>query len=118
MSSAAAYPDDAFTPGPWHWDGAALRAVTPNPEGSAVHTILEREGGCGYLGSDWQATLAELDADFTLIAAVTELLDAARKAEQVFTKQRWLADGRSLDPEAIALVALRSAIAKATGRPT
>ena len=66
------------TPGPWAWsDGHTLRSVTPNPETSSVHTILSSDGcECGYLGSDWRATLAELDADKQLIAAAPDLLTA------------------------------------------
>ena len=52
-----------------------------------------------------------------LVEAATDLLDAAVLAEHLLAKQRWIADGTSTDPEAIALVALRKAIAKATGGP-
>jgi len=66
------------TPGPWAWsDGHTLRAVTPNPDASSVHTILSSDGReCGYLGSNFRATLAELDADKQLIAAAPDLLEA------------------------------------------
>lgn len=50
-----------------------------------------------------------------LAEAVTDLLAAAVLAERLLAKQGWIADGSSTDPEAIALVALRKAIAKATG---
>lgn len=46
--------------------------------------------------------------------AVSKLLDAAVAAEAVLAKGRWV-EG-STDPEAVALFALRAAIAKATGR--
>ena len=65
---------NTYTPGPWAWHGYALRAVTPDPEGSAVHTILEMEcSGSGYLASDLAATTAELDADHRLIVAAPVL---------------------------------------------
>ena len=103
------------TPGPWAWhDRHTLRPETPNPGASAVHTIISSDGReCGYLGSDFRQTLAELDADQVLIAAAPELLGAAVKAAAVLAKGRWL--DSSDDPEAVALRALRAAIAKATG---
>jgi hypothetical protein len=67
------------TPGPWAWDRDALRPETPDPDVSAVHTILRDDGqGRGYLGSKPSATLAEIDADRALIAAAPELLSALR----------------------------------------
>lgn len=46
---------------------------------------------------------------------INELLDAARKAEAIFARARWLDTGP--DPEAVALRELRAAIAKATHIP-
>jgi hypothetical protein len=66
------------TPGPWAWHGSALRPEQPAPDLSAVHTILQTDGGCGYLGSNVHNTLRELDADMALIAAAPELLNALR----------------------------------------
>lgn len=103
------------TPGPWQWDGITLRPVTPDPDNSAVHSILDRDGGYGYMQSDHKATCAELEADYTLIAASPDLLDAAAKAERLLGRQGWITDGSSLAPEAIVLAALRATIAKATG---
>jgi hypothetical protein len=64
----------AHTPGPWEWDGNTLRPANLDPSRSAVHSILDAEGGYGFLGSDRHATSAELDADRRLIAAAPELL--------------------------------------------
>ena len=64
----------AHTPGPWVWQGCTLRPADPDPARSAVHSILERDGGYGFLGSDHRATLAELDADYALIARAPMLL--------------------------------------------
>jgi hypothetical protein len=46
---------------------------------------------------------------------ISDLLAAAAMAEALLARQRWIVDGSSTDPEAIALIALRAAIAKATG---
>ena len=74
MTAAASTAATTHTPGHWAWHGYSLRAVTPNPEGSAVHTILEMEcSGSGYLASDLAATTAELDADHRLIVAAPVL---------------------------------------------
>lgn len=75
------------TPGPWAWHGYALRAVTPNPEGSAVHTILEMESsGSGYLASDSTATRAELEADHQLITAAPALYVALVQARTILAQ--------------------------------
>ena len=47
------------------------------------------------------------------MTTATDLLEAARAAEAVFARQKWLTD--SPDPEAVALFKLRAAIARATG---
>lgn len=100
------------TPGPWHWvDGYRLEPMVQDYKAQAVSSILDREGGCGYVGRKNDETLAELEADFALIAASPDLLDAARAAEAVLGRQKWLAG--STDPEAVALFKLRAAIAKA-----
>lgn len=46
---------------------------------------------------------------------IAQLLDAARQAERLLGAQSWIADASSTAPEAIALVALRVAITRATG---
>jgi len=64
------------TPGPWHWrDGYRLEPVNQDYTKQAVSSILDREGGHGYVGRPVEETLAELDADFALIAAAPELLE-------------------------------------------
>lgn len=101
------------TPGPWGWNGYALRPANPNPDLHAVHTILEVENfAYGFVCSDRDATAAEDDTNRRLIAAAPELLEAAKAAESVLGKQKWL-EG-STDPEAVALYKLRAAIANAT----
>lgn len=103
------------TPGPWKWDGYSLRPTNPDPEHSAVHTIIDAENtGLGFTGSDYKATIAESDANLALIAAAPQLLDAARAAAAVFSRQKWLKG--STDPEAVALATLVAAIACAEGR--
>jgi len=102
------------TPGPWHWDGYQLRPIDPDPGNYAVHTILAAEYiGWGFLCSDPKKTEAESNANLLAIAAVPDLVDAAKAAESVLAKGHWLES--STDPEAVALFKLRSAIAKATG---
>lgn len=65
------------TPGPWAWEGNALRPTDLKPGESAVHTILDDEhGGRGFIGSDFRDTIAENDANRRLIAAAPALLDA------------------------------------------
>lgn len=67
------------TPGPWHWDGNTLMPVNPDPSKSHVHTILDADGGYGFLGSANAKTLAELDADRALLAAAPDLLEALQQ---------------------------------------
>jgi hypothetical protein len=64
------------TPGPWEWNGNTLRPAQPDPAASAVHSILDAEGGYGFLSSKPTQTIAELDADRALIAAAPDLLAA------------------------------------------
>ncbi len=66
----------AHTPGPWMWDYDTLRPVNPNPDTSNVHSILDFDGGYGFVGKDNKAVLAELEADRRLMAAAPELLAA------------------------------------------
>ena len=72
LAAHAAAP--GHTPGPWRWVGHSLRAVTPAPDRSAVHTILDAEGGCGFLASNVHDTMREIDADLRLIAAAPDML--------------------------------------------
>lgn len=64
----------SHTPGPWMWSDNRLGPVNPNLAASNVHSILDAEGGYGFLGSDVQKTIAELDADRVLIAAAPCML--------------------------------------------
>ena len=69
----------SHTTGPWVWNGNTLRPEKPDPDRSAVYSILDAEGGYGFLGSDWRETGAELDADRVLIAQAPDLLAMLRK---------------------------------------
>lgn len=85
------------TPAPWAWHGYALRAVTPDPEGSAVQTILEVEScGNGYPASDHTATRAELDADHRLIAAAPALHAALVQARAALVQALGIVDAALL----------------------
>ena len=93
------------TPGPWIWDGNTLRPEQPDPQRSQVHSILDADGGFGFLGSDWRQTAAELDADRRLIAAAPELLEALQELRD------WYQEFIGLPA-----CAANAAIAKATGQ--
>ncbi len=99
------------TPGPWHWpnDGAALRPTDPRPNDSAVHTILVAGGELGFLGSNPQDTLAEIEANRRLIAAAPDLHEAAAYALEVLNYNR----GKQARLRAIQR--LQAALAKADG---
>ncbi len=71
------------TPGPWQWDGTALRPAQPDPDVSHVHTILHADGGCGYLMSNVHDTVREIDADLRLIQAAPELLKALQMVAEI-----------------------------------
>lgn len=75
------------TPGPWFWVGRSLRPVTADPNHSAVHTILEAEGGCGYLMSNHHQTMRELDADMRVIAQAPVMLSLLQ--ELMGTRDAW-----------------------------
>lgn len=96
------------TPGPWIWDDNTLRPANPDPDTSSVHSILDADGGYGFLLSDVRATCAELDADRTLIAAAPELLEALQRLLS------WEIARLPVRSEDIAFA--RAAIAKATGQ--
>lgn len=73
----------AHTPGPWKWDGYTLLPEVPNPEASAVHTILEVETmAYGYVGSDLDATLG-LDTIILLHNAAGILDEVGTEAARV-----------------------------------
>jgi hypothetical protein len=98
------------TPGPWVWDGHTLKPANAAPDVSAVHSILDAEGGFGYLMSDHKATLAELDADRRLIAAAPELLAAL---QALLTQYRMVVGLTDQDDDAYTVDAC-TAIARAT----
>jgi len=99
------------TPGPWHWNGNTLLPVAGDFATSDVHSILDADGGYGYLGSKLSDTLAELDADRRLIAAAPDLLDALQVVVADWTAQR--ERNGHLAPAWCRQA--RAAIAKATG---
>lgn len=101
------------TPGPWLWDGNRLMPAQPDPHRSAVHSILDAEGGFGFLGSDVHQTCAELDADRVLIAAAPDMLAALQAVAQKLGSRPY-GTGSYL-PKPIRDVVF-SAIAKATGQ--
>ena len=93
----------AHTPGPWAWTGNRLGPVDKNPDAGHVHSILDAEGGHGYLGSKPSNTLAQLDADYRLIAAAPDLLAALQQTVTL------------LKAEGYGTAHADAAIAKATG---
>ncbi|MFA7278612.1 MAG: hypothetical protein WC100_00790 [Sterolibacterium sp.] len=100
----------AHTPGPWMWEGYTLKPEIPNPDGSAVHTILQAETmAWGYVMSNLDATCVESDANQRLIAAAPELLDALRIAEQFMAG---FEDDDAQIGMGIQLAIIRAAIAK------
>jgi hypothetical protein len=95
------------TPGPWEWDGFALKPKNPDPARHAVHTILEGETRAwGFVDTDYQVVLREDEGNRALIAAAPELLEAAQRV------YRELADG---DLTVGAIEDLAEAIKLATG---
>lgn len=99
------------TPGPWQWRGYTLEPVTKDPATSAVHSILDAEGGYGFLGSNSSDTNAELAADHRLIAAAPDLLTALQALARRF---RTCCPAET--PHDDALLLAERAIAHATGR--
>lgn len=70
----------AHTPGPWQWDGDyTLRPVNPDPEHSALHTIISPDGPFGFVQTATADVFPEFEADKLLIAAAPELLEALRE---------------------------------------
>ena len=100
------------TPGPWHWVGNTLEPVEKNPNNSAVYSILNAEGGYGFVLSDFKATCAELDADRQLIAAAPELLKALQKMLPLYRKAIGLIDPNT---DTSLTIDAHNAIVKATG---
>ena len=106
------------TPGPWIWDGNTLRPEQPDPARSAVHSILDADGGFGFLGSDWRETLPELEADRRVIAAAPELLEALQRLHANMQAQDLESQAqRPTEADYLAcMAAAAAAIAKATGQ--
>jgi hypothetical protein len=101
----------AHTPAPWVLDPPSSGHVIADD----YHVI---EAGIGFLppdgnGCGFHMAAHMTPADARLIAAAPDLLHAARAAEAVLGRQKWI--DSSTDPEAIALRMLRAAIALATG---
>ncbi len=65
------------------WSGITLHPVVRDPATSNVFSILDAEGGTGYLGSKTSDTLAELDADYALIAKAPMLLNVLTELHRV-----------------------------------
>lgn len=101
------------TPGPWTWDDNTLRPVKQDPAISHVHSILDAEGGFGFMGGDVHQTCAELEADRALIAAAPELLEALKLAAHCL---QWHAAQHPAGMDCKAVEDARAAIAKATGQ--
>lgn len=77
-------PSTTYPPGPWHFECHSLCPVWPDPERSAVRTILEAESmGCGFADSDPAATSAELAADHRLIVAAPMLFEELHRVRDV-----------------------------------
>jgi hypothetical protein len=74
-----------------------------------VHSILDAEGGHGYLMSKPSDTLAQLDADFLLIAAAPDLLAVCQRLAG--SAAYW----SEYDVPLGIVADLQAAIAKATG---
>ena len=109
----------AHTPGPWVWDDRSLHPAVRNPDTCNVHSILDAEGGYGFIGGDNKACIAELEADYRLIAAAPDLLDAAIVACQMLDTLKAMMIDRydtHIHLKAIRAV-LQAAADKATGVP-
>lgn len=105
-----------FTPGPWAWtDRYTLRPVHPEPATHHVHTILEAENiGRGFLGTRFEDSLPEADANLALIAAAPDLYEAAQAAARVLAKPWSNCNNNPTNPEAVALFKLLAALEKAS----
>lgn len=117
------------TPGPWHWEGRTLAPVNRDPSTSYVYSILDAEGGYGFLGSTPHKTTTEIDACFKVIAAAPNMLAALHKARACILIDRTaLADSHTgpdgLDEDGAAgiaeydetLAVINAAIAEAEGQ--
>ena len=96
-------------PGPWHWEGNRLGPVVKDPDAGHVYSILDAEGGHGYLMSKPRDTLAQLDADYRLIAAAPLLLAVCQRLAE--SAAYW----SEYDVPLGIVADLQAAIAQATG---
>jgi hypothetical protein len=109
----AAPTQGGHTPGPWIWDGHTLSPGFPNPDGSAIHTILAAEFiGWGYFDSDPERTNAESHQNQAVIAAAPDLFAALEIAEAFMSG---FEDDEAKVGMEIKLAIMRSALAKARG---
>lgn len=92
------------TPGPW----SLSYDDRPDMEWN-IHVV---QADATHLTVCFMTSDGPSEANAKLIAAAPELLEAARKAEAVLARGKWL--DTSPDPEAVALRELRAAIDKAT----
>jgi hypothetical protein len=115
---AAQAANASHTPGPWIWADHRLTPAQPDPDRSAVHSILDADGGYGFIGSDWRNTIAELEADRRLIAASPDLLHALQRLHTCMQAQNLEieSDRPTEDDYQACMAAATAAIAKATGQ--
>ena len=105
-----------YTPGPWQWSGNTLEPVDKDPSRSAVYSILDREGGFGFMASNHQDTCAELEANYALIAVAPEMFEILKVVARV-------ADGRRIpghlivDENSPIMGAIRDVLLKVSGQP-
>jgi len=75
----------AYTPGPWAWNESrsSLCPVNPDPNRSAVHTILSPDGPYGFLCGNNAETMSESEGNFRLIESAPLLLQALQNCAAV-----------------------------------
>lgn len=79
--------------------------------GSLVRTCRNPDGSGGFLVADVPHARPDSHELAQLFAAAPDLLDAARAAADLLTRQKWLPD--STDSEAVVLAKCLAAVAKA-----
>lgn len=106
-------PNTQHTPGPWQWDGHSLRPANPDPDRSAIHTILDAEHlGWGFAVANPQQITAESAANLRLIGMAPELLAALSRALPLIeAHHRTCAEG------ATTIILARALILAAGGQP-
>lgn len=99
------------TPGPWKWEGHALRPLNPEPNLHAIHTIFEVDHfAWGFAFSKLEPLLAEDEANRALIASAPELLEALTAAEEFISG---FEDDQAQDGINEQLTAMRIVLSKA-----